>query len=147
VRLGVGEPLVITVKVPRTPTVKVVPFPLRMAAPWFTTSVKFCTAAVPTPLLAVIASGYPFAVPGAGVPLRVAVPSPLSTNVTPVGNAPVSVRDGVGVPIVVMEKNPTDPTVKVVVLPEVIAAVEFTLNVNACVVDEPTPFVAVMVIG
>ena len=37
----------------------------------------------------------------AAVLARVAVPSPLSTNVTPVGSVPVSVSAAVGVPVVV----------------------------------------------
>ena len=52
--------------------------------------------------------------PAAGVPARVAVPSPLSMKVTPVGSAPVSVRAAVGNPVVVTVNEPAGPTVKVV---------------------------------
>jgi hypothetical protein len=44
----------------------------------------------------------------------------LSANVTPLGNAPTSDREAFGVPVVVTEKDPTEPTVKVVALAEVI---------------------------
>ena len=44
--------------------------------------------------------------PAAGVPARVAVPSPLSTKVTPAGSAPVSVSAGVGNPVVVTVNVP-----------------------------------------
>ena len=39
-----------------------------------------------------------------GVPARVAVPSRLSTKVTPVGKAPVSVNAAVGLPVVATVK-------------------------------------------
>ena len=50
------------------------------------------------------------AVPAAGVPASVAVPSPLSTNVTPAGSAPVSVSAAVGNPVVVTVNVPAVPT-------------------------------------
>ena len=49
-----------------------------------------------------------------------AVPLPLSLNVTRLGREPVSVIDGVGDPVVVTVKVPAVPTVKVVLLPLVI---------------------------
>jgi hypothetical protein len=61
------------------------------------------------------------AVPDAGVPLSVAVPFPLLTNVTPLGSAPLSLTDGVGVPVAVTVKLPAVPTVNVVLLALVIA--------------------------
>ena len=57
VKDGVGEPVVVTVKLPAEPTVKVVLFALVIVGAvetLFTVSVKVCVAAVPTPLLAVI---------------------------------------------------------------------------------------------
>ena len=72
-------------------------------------------------MLAVIVNAYVPAVPDAGVPLNVAVPFPLLTNVTPLGSAPVSVRDGVGDPVAVTVKLPAVATVNVVVLALVIA--------------------------
>ena len=72
--------------------------------------VKFCEAAVPMPLFAVIVIGkLPVEV---AVPLSVAVPLPLSTNVTPVGSEPVSFSAGVGEPEVVTVKDPATPAVK-----------------------------------
>ena len=53
-RVGVGEPVVVTVKVPAVPTVKVVLLALVIASGGFTVRVKVWVAAVPTPLLAVI---------------------------------------------------------------------------------------------
>ena len=73
------------------------------------------------PLLAVIVIGYVPPVSGSGAPLNVAVPFPLSTNVTPPGKLPVSVTAGTGKPTVVTENQPVDPTVNVVMLPEVMA--------------------------
>ncbi len=66
------------------------------------------------PFVAVIVNGYVPPVPAAGVPERVAVPSPLSVNVTPVGSAPVSDNPHVGDPVDVTVKVPAWPTVKVV---------------------------------
>jgi len=59
-------------------------------------------------------------VPAAGVPLNVAVPFPLSTNVTPLGSVPVSVSVGVGDPVVVTVKLPAVPTINDVLLTLVI---------------------------
>jgi hypothetical protein len=61
------------------------------------------------------------AVPAAGVPLSVPVPFPLSVKVTPVGSVPVSVKDGFGVPDVVIVNVPAAATVNVVLLLLVIA--------------------------
>ena len=61
------------------------------------------------------------AVPEAGVPLRVAVPLPLSLNVTGLGSDPDSVRLGLGEPVVVTVNVPALPTVKVVLFALVIA--------------------------
>jgi hypothetical protein len=59
-------------------------------------------------------------VPVAGVPANVAVPLPLSLKVTGLGNDPDSLKAGVGEPVVVTEKVPAVPTVKVVLLALVI---------------------------
>ena len=51
--VGVGEPVAVTVNEPAVPAEKVVLLALVMAGPWFTVSVKFWVASVPTPLCAV----------------------------------------------------------------------------------------------
>lgn|SRR5215472_17838 len=82
---------------------------------------------VPTPLLAVKVIEYALPVPTAGVPESVPVPFPLSLKVTPLGSAPVSVSDGVGVPVVVTENVPAVPTVNVLLLALVITGAAFGL--------------------
>jgi hypothetical protein len=119
--VGVGDPVVVTVKLPAVPTVNVVLLALVIDGAWFIVNVKLCVAAVPTPLLAVIVSVYVPPLPDAGVPLSVAVPFPLSLNVTPLGSVPVSANVGVGDPVAVTVKLPAVPTVNVVLLPLVIA--------------------------
>jgi len=72
----------------------------------------------------------------------------LSTKVTPLGSVPVSVRVGVGVPVVVTENVPVAPTVNVVLLALVIAGAAlglFTVTVKAWVAGVPTPLLAVNV--
>ena len=54
VRDGVGDPVVVTVKLPAVPTVNVVLFVLVIAGDWVTVNVKPWLAGVPPPLLAVI---------------------------------------------------------------------------------------------
>ena len=124
VRDGVGVPVVVTEKVPAVPTVNVVLLPLVStgAVPVvFTVRVKVWGAGVPTPLLAVNVMAYVPALPDAGVPLRVAVPFPLSLNVTPPGSVPVSVKDGVGKPVVSTVNDADAPTLNVVLLGLVMA--------------------------
>jgi hypothetical protein len=53
VMLGVGDPVVVTVKEPAVPTWKAVLLALVIAGVCFTVSVKGCVALLPTPLLAV----------------------------------------------------------------------------------------------
>ena len=72
-------------------------------------------------MLALKVSGYVPSVPGAGVPPSVPVPLPLSVNVTAVGSAPDSVRDGTGDPVVVTVKLPAFPATKVVLVMLVMA--------------------------
>ena len=67
---------------------------------------KLCVKLLPTPLEAVIENWYVPFVPTAGVPPRVAVPLPWSVNVTPLGNAPDSVKVGVGAPVAVTVNAP-----------------------------------------
>jgi len=109
--------------------------------------VKLWFAGLPTPLLAVKVSTNIPPLPDAGVPLKVAVPFPLFTNVTPLGSVPVSVRVGVGAPVVVTVKLPAVPTVNVVVFALVIAGAWFTFNVKLWLAAVPTPLLAVIVIA
>ena len=110
-----------------------------------TVRVNDWVASEPTPLLAVMVIGkLPAA---AAVPERVAVPSPLSVNVTPEGRLPVSLSEAVGLPVEVTVKVPADPAVKVVLEPLVMAGAALTVRVNDWVASEPTPLLAVMVIG
>ena len=71
--------------------------------------------------------------PEVGVPLSVAVPVPLSTNVMPEGSRPVSVSAGTGEPTEVTRNEPAVPVVNVVALPEVMAGPSFTVRVKFCV--------------
>jgi hypothetical protein len=52
-----GTPVVVTVKVPAAPTVKVTALALVIAGAWLTVSVKLCVALGSTPLAAVIVMG------------------------------------------------------------------------------------------
>ena len=81
------------------------------------------------------------------MPANVAVPSPLSTKVTPDGSAPLSDSDAVGAALVSTVKLPAVFSSKVVVELEVIAGAAFTLSVKSCEASGLIPFVAVMVIG
>ena len=59
-------------------------------------------------------SGYTPPVPAAGVPASVAVPLPLSTNVTPAGSVPPTVIVGGRLPAVVIVNVPGVPARKLV---------------------------------
>jgi hypothetical protein len=144
---GCGFPVEVTVNVPADPTVNVVDAADVIAGAWFTVNVKDCWAFGNTPFAAVIVMAYDPPVPAAGVPASDAVPFPLSTKVTPVGNAPVSASPGMGLPVAVTANEPADPTVNVVDAPDVIAGAWFTVNVNDCCAFGNTPFAAVIVIG
>jgi hypothetical protein len=56
VSVGVGDPVVVAVKLPAVPTANVVLFALMIAGAWFTFSEKLWLAGLPTPLLAVMVS-------------------------------------------------------------------------------------------
>ena len=68
-----------------------------------------------------------------------------STRVTPLGRAPVSVRDGAGAPEVVTVKDPGDPAVKLAELAEVIVGPWLMFKVKAWVAGPDPPLVAVRV--
>jgi hypothetical protein len=142
-----GTPVVVTVNVPRTPTANAALFALVIATPWWTVSVKACVAFVPTPLAAVIVSGYVPPVAAPGVPASVAVPLPLFVNVTPAGKHAALESVALGNPVVVNVKVPAVPTVKIVALTLVMAGAWLTVSVKACVAVAPTPLLALIVIG
>ena len=135
----------VTVRLPALPEVKVALSVEVTAAEAVTVRVKVWVAGLPTPLVAVRVIGNEPVVEVA--PASVAVPSPLSTKLTPDGREPVSVRDGVGLPVEVTVKDPEDPEVKDVLADEVIAAVAVTVRVKDWVAGLPTPLAAVMVTG
>ena len=83
--------------------------------------------------------------PVAGVPARVAVPSPLSLKVTPVGRAPDSESDGGRQAVEVTVKVPALPSVKVVWSAEVMVGGPSTTRVKDWVASGLTPLVASMV--
>jgi hypothetical protein len=120
-RAAVGTPVVVTVNDPAEPAVNVVLLAEVMAGAWSTFRVNDWVALGLTPLLAVMVIGYDPPVPPAGVPDSVAVPSPLSLKVTPLGRFPLSVSAGAGGPVVVTVKVPAEPAVNVVLLAEVMA--------------------------
>jgi hypothetical protein len=86
-----------------------------MAGGWSTVSLNVCFATAPIPLLALKVKLYALdlAAPVAGAPLRVAVPSPLLINVTPLGRAPLSVRVAAGKPVEANMKLFDWPTTKI----------------------------------
>src|SRR5208283_349084 len=119
---GVGLPVAVITNVTVEPAVNEALLMLVMAGAWFTVSVKVCVASAPMPLCALMLSEYVPPIAAAGVPAMVAVPFLLSTKVTPVGSAPVSVKEGAGKPVVVTENVPAVPTVNFVLLALVMAA-------------------------
>src|SRR4051794_27017512 len=117
-----GKPVVVTLNVPATPTLKVVLLALVMAGGWLTMRVKFCVAFGATPLLPVVTIGELPPVPAFGVPAMVAVPLPLSVKVTLAGSAPVFNSPTLtGKPVVVTVNVPAAPVWKVVVFVLVMA--------------------------
>ena len=90
-------------------------------------------------MLAVIVRTYVPPVP-VGVPLRVAVPFPMSVKVTPLGRVPDSLSAGVGDPVVVTVKLLAVPTVNVVLFALVIAGAvppELPLGLKAAITAAP----------
>ena len=100
-----------------------------------------------TPLLAVIVSGYEPLVFAAGVPDRVAVPSPLSLKLTPLGSGPDSLIAAVGLPVVVMVELPASFSSKVAESLDVMLGASSTVSRNDCMASGLMPFEAVIVSG
>ena len=135
-----GVPAVVTLKLSEVPVEKSTESADVITGALFTVNVKDWLASGLTPLLALMVSGK--VPPAVGVPGRVAVPSPLSTNVTPEGRPPVSESDGVGNPAVVTVNDPAAPLEKVALDPEVMDGAWFTVRVKDCEASGPTPLVA-----
>jgi hypothetical protein len=143
---GVGKPDAVAVKVTDTPGLT------DWSAGWVVTAGACLTFTVSvwvafgfTPLDAVKLNGKDPATDG--VPPRVAVPSPLSTKVSPDGNTPVREITGVGVPVVVTVNEPAAPTKKDTVFVLVMTGAWLTFTVSVCVAFGLTPLLAVIVIG
>ncbi len=112
---GYAPGAIVTVKLLFCPKVKVAVLVLLIAGAWLTVNTKVWVAFGKNPFDAVKFRLYVPPVPAAGVPLRVAVPSPLLTKETPFGNAePFEIVGGIGMPVVVIVKEPALPTVNVV---------------------------------
>jgi hypothetical protein len=67
--------------------------------------------------------------------------------VTPLGRAPVSLNVGAGKLEAVTLKEPAVPTVKVVLVALVMDGAWFTVSVKLWTEFEPTPLLAVMLMG
>src|SRR5262249_8767013 len=130
---AVGKPAVVTVNEPGLPTVNVVLLALVMAGAWFTVRVKGVGRASRRAIWAVMVKGKVdgWAPSLAGVPARVAVPSPLSVNVTPPGSTLAGMLSAAaGKPVVVTVNEPGLPTVNVVLLALVMTGAWFTVRVK-----------------
>ncbi len=138
-------PCVVTVKVPAEPSVKAVLAPDVMEGGPSTVRVKLWLASGLTPLAAPMVSRYTPWAPVAGVPARVAVPSPLSVKVTPLGSAPFSVSAEVGNPVDVTVKLPAWPSVKVAASAEVMAGGVSTVRAKLWLASGLTPLDTPMV--
>ena len=134
-----------TVKVPAWLAVKVVPAGLATLGAWSTVRVKGWVASGLTPFVAVIVNGYVPPVFAAGVPASVAVPSPLSVNVTPDGSVSGAGKVHVGYPVVVTVKVPAWPTAKAAESVLVIWHAWSTVRVKLWVASGMTSFVALIV--
>ena len=106
-KLGVGKPLAVKVKLPALPVWKPVLLLLVIAACSFTLKVKLCVAAAPTPLLAVIVTMLTPPLLAKGVPEMTPV---VEFNCRPLGSVPL-VKVGAGKPVAVTVKLPEVPTV------------------------------------
>ena len=126
--VDVGLPVEVTVKLPEDPTVKVAEDAEVMAGAKSTVKVKDCVAFGLTPFDALMVKVKD--PPAVGSPDKVAVPSPLSTKLTPPGKVPVSESDDVGKADVLTVKLFDEPSTKEVELAEVMAGAWSTVRVK-----------------
>lgn len=117
---------------------------LEIAGAWLTASVKAWLGFGVVPFCAVNVRLYVPLVPAAGVPLNLAVPLPLFTNVTPDGRAPDSVMVGAGVPAVVIVNVPAAPTLNAVVAALVMAGPGLAVRVKVWMALGDMPLLAVI---
>lgn len=110
---------------------KLVAFAVVTAGALVTVSVN-ASVVLPSALLAVIVIGYVAPLPAAGVPASVAVPSPLSRNVTPAGKVPDSDSAAVGDPEAVTVNEPALPAANIADAALVIAGALSTAN-DCCI--------------
>jgi uncharacterized membrane protein len=142
-KLGAGNPVAVTGNELLLPTVNVVAAALVTAGAWSIVNVKLWVAFAPTPLLAVMAMGYEPPVFAAAVPPS----TPAGERVTPAGSAPLSLNVGAGNPDPVTVNEPGMATVKVVAAALVTAGAWFIVSVKGWVPFDPTPLLAMMVMG
>ena len=138
-----GVPVVVTVKDPALPSVKVALSAEVMAGGPSTVRVKDWVASGVTPLEASMVKRVDALLGrGAGQGGRAV---PVVGEGHPGGQAPVSDRDGVGVPVVVTVKDPALPSVKVALSPEVMVGAPSTVRVKVWVASGAKPLAASMV--
>jgi hypothetical protein len=127
--LGVGNPVVVTVKEFGTPYAKVALLALVKAGACWRIIVNDCVTGEPIPFVAVKLMLKSPPINTSGVPWSVPVPLPLSTKLRPVGRWPASVMLGVGIPDVVTVNDPKTPIVKMVLFALVKAGGTFATTV------------------
>ena len=122
-------------------TIRLAPLP---PPPPVTVNTKFCVALA---LDVLLQANTKLNIPAAsGVPASVAVPFPLFTNVTPAGNAPLSLIVAVGNPEHAIVKLPRFPCVNVAAAALVKFVASSTAKVKLCEAVA-TPFAALNVSG
>lgn len=144
--VGVGKPVVLTVNENATPTVAVADGLEVIAGASSTVNVKVWVA-VPVLLFAFRTMVYVPPLCAAGSPVMLAAPGSPSSKLTPDGSAPVSVMFGSGEALAVTEKLNDVPTVTVVLGGDVKVGPSSTVRTKSCVLGEPIPLEALMVIG
>jgi len=121
-KVGVGNPLAVTVKVPLLPTLKVAALLLVIVGASLTVRTKLWFALGLTPFVAVKVKSYVPPAPAKGVPLKTPVDE---LNEMPFGNVPVSASVGAGDPFAVTIKYEFIPTVNVALSALVIVGAMF----------------------
>ena len=105
-KVGVGVPDVVTVKVPGWPTTNVALFALVMTGGDWTLSVNVWFTGPPTPLFAANVTVNDEPVPLGGVPLKTSCPVPFAATTLTHAGSPPWLSDGNGLPVAVTVKLP-----------------------------------------